>query len=293
MWWWMLTRFLVVTMSQYIHISNYYVVHLKRIWCYMSIIPRFETKRKEETKPLTPWSWTSGFQNYEKMSIYCLSQKRKVQQGLFRLKLWSILAVWATLSSSLIHQAHPYSFSSQIQHPSQEAFPTVLGGVPWHPVRCSSNVFWGTLHMNQQNAPSIVKALQRQEKYVLFTPLFTRSRALSHCILSKDDSPSLLQPLNIYERLLWVREEPEWGKSHKSLMSAESVSALSLVIGRFAFKIQLASRKYPMWLLRIGLKQTSIFEPSFRMPGEETPLLPKALMSVRSFSNTVHLNLQK
>ena len=39
-WYWLLTRFILVTISQYIQILNHDVVHLKLIYCYMSNIPQ-------------------------------------------------------------------------------------------------------------------------------------------------------------------------------------------------------------------------------------------------------------
>lgn len=42
MWWWMLTKLIVVLFSQSIHISNHYVVHIKRIqYTHVSIFKRW------------------------------------------------------------------------------------------------------------------------------------------------------------------------------------------------------------------------------------------------------------
>ena len=38
------TRVTVVVILQYIHISNHYVVHLKLIYCYMSIMSQYQIK---------------------------------------------------------------------------------------------------------------------------------------------------------------------------------------------------------------------------------------------------------
>ena len=46
MWWWILTKLTLVLILQYVHTSNLYVVHLKLIQCYMSIIAQFKTKKK-------------------------------------------------------------------------------------------------------------------------------------------------------------------------------------------------------------------------------------------------------
>ena len=43
-WWWMLTRLILVIISQHIQRSNYYVVHLKIISSYMSIISQLKQK---------------------------------------------------------------------------------------------------------------------------------------------------------------------------------------------------------------------------------------------------------
>lgn len=40
----MLTKLIVVFISQYIHIANHYVVHLKVIQCWMSIIFQYNLK---------------------------------------------------------------------------------------------------------------------------------------------------------------------------------------------------------------------------------------------------------
>ena len=47
-WWRMLPRFIVVIISQYIHILNHYVVHLKLINCCMSIVSQFKKTPKME-----------------------------------------------------------------------------------------------------------------------------------------------------------------------------------------------------------------------------------------------------
>lgn len=100
--------------------------------------------------------------------------------------------------------------------------------------------------------------------------VYTLPRALSQCIPSKNDSTFLLQPLIIEEHPLWGREDLQWGKSYKSLMSAERVSTQPSLImeKKVQFQIQLASEKYLMWLLSIGSKHISISELNCRGCGE-------------------------
>ena len=46
-WGWMLARLIVAIFLKYIQISNHYVVYLKLMQCYMSIIPQQKLKKKK------------------------------------------------------------------------------------------------------------------------------------------------------------------------------------------------------------------------------------------------------
>ena len=48
-WWWMVTRFIVVITVQYIHILYHYIVCLKLI-CYMPIISQLKKTQKTKQK---------------------------------------------------------------------------------------------------------------------------------------------------------------------------------------------------------------------------------------------------
>ena len=43
----MSTKLILVIISQYIHISNYCVIHLKLIQCYMSVISKYRNSKME------------------------------------------------------------------------------------------------------------------------------------------------------------------------------------------------------------------------------------------------------
>ena len=57
-WWWMLPKFIMAIILQYIHISNYYVIHLKLTYCYRSIISQLKNNSAWVNK------WTSNLMNY-------------------------------------------------------------------------------------------------------------------------------------------------------------------------------------------------------------------------------------
>lgn len=67
LWWWRLTRFVVVSVSQYLQISNHFVVYMKLIECYVSLIPNFFLKKENILHSMNELhyhpSWVSGIKS--------------------------------------------------------------------------------------------------------------------------------------------------------------------------------------------------------------------------------------